>query len=318
MSEIKIVEYSKADKSSCIELLKNIFPGASDENTFQWRFESNLRHSPILICAKDRDKVVSFNSWLPWEFVYGDKIYLGYQSGESGTYQEYRRRGIWGNVLSYMDEIVQKRNIDFLFGFPSHMSYSQFYKSGYYPIGIFPYHLRLFNPLGITIAEKTGFGFDETPKHIITEYNKITPITDADYFNWRYRKNPKSYSILKYTENNNQAIFILRLSTYYNKKYHIRIKELLLLDCHFTSYNEIFISNAFKHIDKTYRRKAAFLRGFIGDNTDRGRAISNFFHFKITSRFETLCIKPAAKEIDWSVFFNHNNWDILPHVVDEM
>jgi GNAT superfamily N-acetyltransferase len=318
MLNIVTSEYYSADKTSCIKLLKNIFPGTSDEVTFQWRFESSLRHQPIMICAKDQDKVVSFNSWLPWEFVYKNKIFLGYQSGESATYPEYRRKGILGKVLRYADEIAQKRNADFLFGFPSPMIYNTFYKAGYYPVGILPYRLRLINPFGKATVSKTVYGFNDFPQHTIIEYNKITPVNDIDYFDWRYTKNPKSYSILKYTENNNEAIFILRPSIYYNTKYHIRLNELLLLDCHFTSYNEIFIRNAFKHIDKTYKHKASYLKGFINTNTDRGRAISQHFHLTIKSRHEIQCIKPIAKELDRSIFFNHNNWDLLPHIVDEM
>lgn len=318
MKDINIIEYSLADRASCIALLSKTFPNTSDEETFKWRFESNLRNPPIMICAKDQDKVVSFNSWLPWVFVFNNKIYRGYQSGESATYPEYRRKGIWGKVLRYADEIAQQRNIDFIFGFPSCMSYNAFYNSGYYPIGIFPYRLRLINPFEKNTVEKTDYGFNDFPQHIVTEYNSIIPINDADYFDWRYTRNPKSYSILKYTENNNQAIFILRPSIYVNKRYNIRIKELLLLDCHFTSYNEMFVSNAFKHIDRIYKRKAFYLKGFISEKTDRGRAISKHFHFKIKSRFEILCIKPIAKELDRSVFFNYYKWDILPHVVDDI
>jgi hypothetical protein len=318
MSDIIIAKYTPSDKASCISLLSTIFQGNSDEETFNWRFESNLRHSPILICAKDQEKVVSFNSWLPWSFRYQNKTFLGYQSGESATYPEYRRKGILGKILQYADEIAEKNNVDFLFGFPSYMIYRTFYNSGYYPIGIFPYRIRLMNPFAHRSSEKKYSDFSNLSPNSLCEYQKITPMDDADYRIWRYLKNPKKYLVCQFTENNNNAVFILRPTKYYNKRFHIKLDELILLDCHFSSYNEIFIRNAFKHIDKIFAKHAFHIRSFVNSNTDRGKAISNFFHFNIKSRFEILCIKPISKDIDRSVFFNYNNWDIMPHIVDEM
>jgi hypothetical protein len=318
MSKINISQYTPADRVSCIALLKTTFPGNSDENTFKWRFESNLLHAPIIICARDQNRVISFNSWLPWEFLYKDKTYLGYQSGESATYKEYRRKGIWSKVLNFADEIARENNSDFLFGFPSHMSYKSFYNAGYCPIGIFAYRLRLVNPLSSSIEEKTDKKVIKLSSDYPYERNKITPINNDTYFNWRYVNNTKRYLFLEYNENNNQAVFIVRPSEYINKRYHISVKEINLLDCNFTSYNEIFIRNAFKHIDKTFSRRALYIKSFISENTDRGRAIKKHFHVKLKSRFETLCVKPIRKNIEKSIFFNHNNWDILPHVIDEI
>jgi hypothetical protein len=318
MLDILISEYATADKPSCLTLLKTIFPGTSDEDTFRWRFESERAQAPIMVCAKDEDKVVSFNSWLPWEFKYKNKIYLGFQSGESATYQEYQRKGILGRILRHADSIAKKRNADFLFGFPSTMIYGTFYNAGYCPIGVLPYRLRLISPFGKASINKTDHEFDDFPQHMITERNKITPVNNAEYFKWRYKNNPKHYTVLKYTENNNQAIFILRPSIYYNKRYRLHINELILLDCHFTSYNQIFIRNAFKHIDNTYKRKVCYLKSFFNIHTDKGLALHQHFHLTIKSRFEIMCIKPITEDLDKSTFYNHNHWNLVPHIVDEM
>lgn len=318
MVDISITEYTTADRASCIQLLSNIFPGTSNEETFRWRFECNLQHSPLIICAKDGDRVVSFNSWLPWEFSYNNEIFLGYQSGESATYPEYRRKGIWGKVLCHADEIARTRSIAFLFGFPSHMSYRAFYHSGYYPIGIFPYRIRLMNPFDRRSSENTDYDLGSTASNTLREYNKITPVDDSDYQIWRYLKNPKQYLVCKFAENNNKAVFILRPTTYHNKRYHVRLKELILLDCHFTSYNEFFVKDAFRHIDKTFAGCVSFVRSFINENTDRGRAIRRHFHLEIGSRHEILCVKPILTDLTYATFLNHNNWDIMPHVIDEM
>jgi GNAT superfamily N-acetyltransferase len=324
MNDINIVEYNSKDRKSCIDLLKRTFPGTSDDGTFCWRFESRSRHSPLIICAKDKDKIVSFNSWIPWEFVHNDHTYLAYQSGESATYEEYRGKGIWGRVLRYADQVATERNIDFLYGFPSTMSYRAFYKADYCPIGIFNYRLRLINPFIKNEASKTDYNFDDFPPQTLYEKNKITPMNDADYFEWRYLKNSKHYDVIKYVENNNQALFIVNQEDYFNKRFRVKICELLLLDCHFTSYNQIFMENAFKYLDQIYSGKVFYIKTFLNENTDRGRAICKHFHirFKLNTRFmsrcEILCIKIINQNLDYSVFFNYNNWDIFPHVIDEM
>jgi hypothetical protein len=324
LSEFNIVEYNDKDRKSCIELLKRTFPGTSDEKTFIWRFESSLRQSPLLVCAKDRNIVVSFNSWIPWEFVHNNNRYLGYQSGESATYEEYRGKGIWGRVLKYADGIAKERNIDFFFGFPSTMSYNAFYNAGYHPIGTFNYYLRLINPFVKKVAAKMDCNFDDYPPQLLYEKNKITPVINANYLEWRYLRNPKDYEVIRYYENNNWAVFIVRKAVYYNKRYRIKFPELLLLDCHFTSYNEIFMANAFKHIDRIYSGKVFYMKTFLNEKVDRGRAIRKHFHIKFTSnirfksRFEILCIKIIKKSIDYTVLFNYYNWDIFPHVIDEM
>ena len=149
-------------------------------------------------------------------------------------------------------------------------------------------------------------------------------MNDADYFEWRYLKNSKHYDVIKYVENNNQALFIVNQEDYFNKRFRVKICELLLLDCHFTSYNQIFMENAFKYLDQIYSGKVFYIKTFLNENTDRGRAICKHFHirFKLNTRFmsrcEILCIKIINQNLDYSVFFNYNNWDIFPHVIDEM
>jgi GNAT superfamily N-acetyltransferase len=317
MPEIQIVEYQKEDRLQCIDLLKKTFPGNSDEKTFTWRFESNNKLKPLIVCAKDGDKVVSFNSWLVWDFKYNNETYIGYQSGESATDPNYRGKGIWSKVLKYADGIASERKIDFLFGFPSTMSYNAFYKAGYCPIGLFNFYIRLFNPfkkLHKNIMEHNSFKFAE---NLLFEKNKIVPMVDNEYIEWRYIENPKTYNILKYEENGNKAFFVVRIRHYYNKKYKFGWNEGFLLDCQFSSLNELFIKKAFKYIDSIYAGKIFNIRTFFNPNTAKGRAIQKHFSIRLNSSYEILCIKMINKKIDYNLLFDFNNWDIMPHVIDE-
>ena len=311
MDEIIIREYDIGERNECIGLLKKNFAG-SDENTFRWRFEMHNRKRPLLICAKHNNRVVSFNSWIPWEFAYRNNKYLGYQSGESATDLSYRGRGIWSRVLRYADKIAFEMGIDFLFGFPSKMSYGAFYKAGYYPISTNCFYVRLINPL----KRRAKGSIDIDPGYFfhskLTQFDKITPIFDYDYCKWRYTDNPKSFEVVEFTENNGEAIFFFR------KKKWKWLPELLLLDAQFNIYNEKFITRAFEFIDKSFSRRDFYMRTFFNENTDKGRALRKHFNMRVKSKHEILSVKPISNRLDNKVLLNFNVWNIMPHCVDSL
>ncbi len=95
-NSILIQKYDAAIGASCIELLKKTFPEARRKN-LAWRFESFTFANPIMICAKHQGKVVSFNSWIPWNLsimvnVTWDtnrvKVLLTYNLGERVFYRK--------------------------------------------------------------------------------------------------------------------------------------------------------------------------------------------------------------------------------------
>jgi len=318
IGDIQICEYTIEQKGSSIALLSRVFLGTTDEKTFSWRFESSLRDPPMIILAKDGNNVISFNSWIPWHFTYNNNTYIGYQSGLSATDPEYRRKGIWGMVLAYAEQIAKSKNIDFLFGFPSTMSYNAFYNAGYCPIGTFIDLIRLNNPFKRIKDKGNELDASIFQSQHLYESAKIIPAVDLDYIKWRYEENPKKYEFVKYVENNNQAVFVVRRNRYYNTRYRISIPEILLLDCHFTSYNASFISKSIRYLSNKYSRQCLWVRTFLNPSSNRGQIVRKNFHFQNRSRYETLCIRPIKENFNYSVFFDINNWDIFPHVKDAM
>jgi hypothetical protein len=103
---IDIIEYTAEYKNSCIDLLDKTFPSESNRDAFVWRFENKSANRPIIVCAIVANKVVAFNSWIPWRFVYKNKVYVGYQSGKSATDINYRRKGIFEKILRKADDLL--------------------------------------------------------------------------------------------------------------------------------------------------------------------------------------------------------------------
>jgi hypothetical protein len=311
MNNITFKEYSPEDRSGCIELLKSTFPDSND-STFKWRFESEKRRKSLIVCAKQGEKVISFNSWIPWEFRYNENIYLGYQSGESATDINYRGKRLFGKLLNFGEEIASKMGIDFLFGFPSKLSFNPFYRSGYYPISVNHYYLRVLNPFHKSEKRKTEippiFNFDQ----MLFQNNKITPSIDYNYYKWRYLENIKDYEVIEYSENNCVVIFVLRL------KKHKGMNEVLLLDFYSNTYNDVVFEHAIKYLDKVYSRKAIYVRTFFNENSDRGQLLKNYFTVRVKSKFSILVIKATSKRISTNILLNSRYWDLMPHCVDEL
>ena len=316
MRGIEIVEYTSDYRSSCIDLLERTFPGSGSEQAFAWRFERAEAGQPLMVCALDGDRVVSFNAWVEWKFQYGGRTYRAYQSGDSATDKRYRRMGIWGRILDAGEKIAAEREIDFFFGFPSAMSFGGFYKAGYQRVGAFPFSFRVINPLLQACEPMDGNG-DGIAHRCLVERDKITPVEDERYFRWRFTEGPRRYDVVHFSEESNDATFVLRRALYHNKRFNIRVPEVFLLECRFSSLNDPFVQSAFKHLDRLYSRKGLWMRTFFNEHTDRGKAISRFFHIRLKERFETLIVKAMRRDLDYDVFFNCRNWDVLPHVVDD-
>ena len=312
---VEIIEYKDEFKESCIELLDQALPTENNAEAFNWRFEDRGKNKPIIACALDNNKVVSFISWIPWSFQYEDKIYVGYQAGKAATDVNYRRKGIFSKLVVKGEFLGKERGIDFMFSFFGSTSYGAFIKNNYYPIGIYNYYIRLLNPLKKKDLEvNKNNNYEVIDFHSIVDRHKISPICDSDYFQWRYIKNQKHYNFVFYEETNNKALFIVRENI--KRKYFLTINELLILDCLFSSFNQLFIEHAIQYLSRMYASKVHYIKTFFNPNSDRGRALKRLFHVKRTASYQILMIKPISGEFNDTAFLNCNNWDIFPHLHD--
>lgn len=318
MKDIKIIEYSEEYRDSAMNLLKQTFPSLSKED-FSWRFDSSHdEHKPIIVCAVDSGKVISFNSWNKWLFMWEGKTFVGYQSGDSATDKNYRRMGIWRKIRSLGEQIAKDRGyIDFLFGFPGEMSFNGVLKEGHHHVGTYDKNIRIINPFLFYLnkKEKQFTSLDREPI-FLSQKNKITPVVDSKYIEWRYHRNPKDYRIINYSENNDLAMFVVRHGSYFNKRYRISVPEVKILDCRFTSYEESFVHNALKHIESLFSRKAVWLETFFNEGTEKGKALKHHFRLKFKNKGVKLTFQKINPVVDNDLFFKFDNWDLQPHVVD--
>lgn len=314
MGSILIREYEPQDRTSCIELLKRSFPGTSDEKSFQWRFETEKSYHPLLVCAMDNGTVVSFCSWIPWEFSYDNNHYIGYQAGEAATDVKYRRRGLFSRLLHYGEEIALERGAAFLFAFPSEkgLSYTPISNAGYVCTGHNFFRLRPVNPFLKSSEEHAGLDTKLEYTSMLIQSNLFTPVFNHSYCRWRFLQNPMTYNIIRFTQDNVSAFFVIR------KKKWRKISEVLLLDCQFGTYDNLFISRAFNHLSRICSREALYIRTFFNKYSDKGMALEKHFSFSVKSKSHPLLVKPLSAKIDHRSLYDLNYWDIMPHCIDDL
>jgi hypothetical protein len=320
MNKINIIEYNEGLRKSAIKLLEKVFDSPNQDLDFCWRFDvdNSEQYKPIIVCAIDSGKVISFNSWIKWLFKLEGKTYVGYQSGGSATDNQYRRMGIWGKTLRLGEQIAKERGyIDFFFGFPGNLSIGGLIKEKYLHIGTYDKNIRIINPFLFSLKEKeTNRVLECINSTFLSQKDKLSPIIDSKYMEWRYHMNPKDYQIINYIDNKQKAIFMFRQSRYYNKRYKISFPEVQILDCHFTSYDDKFIHNSFKYIDRIYSKKAVWFRTFFNKATEKGKVLINHFHLNIKDNNTKLFLKNINLSNEYRIFINFDNWDLLPHIVD--
>lgn len=310
MDKIIIKQYDGQERDACIRLLRQTFPGSSDESTFKWRFELNAGRKPLIICAMKGGTVVSFNSWIPWEFSFRNDRVVGFQSGESATDVRYRGKGFFAEILRAGCSAASDLGADFLFGFPSHISFGAFYKTGYHPVNTYFSYLRPINPLKTKPSESILVQPDSLFDSPLTQYDRITPVFDANYYKWRYTNNPKNYETIVFSRDNNTIAFFFR------KKKWKNLTEFLLMDVQLNTYNPVFIQTSINLLDRFLTRKAFCVRTFFNEFSHRARALIKYFPIRFKSKYHVLVVKPISTRLSANVVLDCNCWDIMPHCVD--
>jgi hypothetical protein len=125
------------------------------QEQYQERMMKNFYEHPyqrdksIRIAALDGEKVVGFQSFFHWPYLLDGKPMNTYQSGNSIVVPDYQSRGIFGRLLSYMDEIREGKQIDFLMGFPVGNSYNSFIRNKWANVLNLNWYVKIISPLSI-------------------------------------------------------------------------------------------------------------------------------------------------------------------------
>jgi len=201
----------------------------------------------IRIVSMDGDKVVGFQSLFFWPYSKNGKLYNSFQSGNSLVHPEYRGRGIFQNLLKYLDDYNKDLNIDFLMGFPVEMSFKSFIKCKWSNPLDLTWHVRFLNPFSFlfhTVKKRNLFQTTEQPLEQAQWPNTFRLNRDEHFKNWiRASRDTKNYFYFTYNEDNKIITFSLK-----ENRRNRWINELVIGDIQ-TNCNEIkFLNKAFRKL----------------------------------------------------------------------
>ena len=206
----------------------------------------------IRIVALDGDIITGFQSLFYWPYIKNDKIYRTFQSGNSIVHPSYRGKGIFQQLLNYLDNHNEDLKIDFLLGFPVEASFGSFIRNNWTNPFNLSWYLKLINPLAFLFSKNRLIkNFEKEPKLInpFSSDNIFRLNFDKDFQSWRSGfVDEKKYFYYNYTEGNLSITFGLKFnqrSKYFN--------ELIIGEIRTNSYDSVFLKKAFKNLIKKSR-----------------------------------------------------------------
>ncbi len=180
--------------------------GLPEVSFWRWKhFENPFGVSPTH-AAWDGDLLVGLRTFLCWRFACGSKTILAYRAVDTATHPDYRGRKLFTTLTRGLVEQLMAGPPAFVFNTPNHLSKSGYMKMGWQEWGIPRLAVRFFptyfltNRLG---SPRWPTQSAEWSDQISDAWVQLAPtvehqfadvfITDysADYFRWRYFRQPK-------------------------------------------------------------------------------------------------------------------------------
>lgn len=274
------------------------------------------KNKSIRIVATEGKKVIGFQSFFYWPYILNGIIYNSYQSGNSLVHPEYRGKGIFQKLLSYLDNHKAELNIDFLIGFPIIDSKNSLLRNNWQNLFNLQWYLKLVNPFSI-IFPVNKFKVNEVfPNTIHKNYYKNDSIrlsSSSDFLNWRrdYSKNSE-YIYFNYSES--EKIIQFQMKIVLRKKI---IKELQIGDINTNASDDIkFIENSLNALSKN-AKKLKFLTIItiaLNEHSDQNliKCLLNK-SYKRTNKSIFFMIKPF---IETNELLKLNKWVIYRSDID--
>jgi GNAT superfamily N-acetyltransferase len=240
----------KIDKEQIIALAQKIYGDVeiSKSNFFDWQYLDNPDGKAVVIVAKDEEKnnsIIGVESILPMNLMVNQKIIKASLSCNSYVDPDYRKKGIFSKLISFVKNESKTNNISCIYSVANDNSFHLFMKKNSHEISNLP---LLFRPVRLSnyfpfplntflhifdimwkikknnnqnIIEFNNY-FDESFEVLCKKVNERIPIIKhrtKEYLNWRYKDHPtREYKTFVLKENSNLEGYIITRKTIVNGK----------------------------------------------------------------------------------------------------
>jgi len=174
MIEIKLVNHKER-----IEELVDLFNIVMRPNQhkisldfWKWRHLENPLNPPEtkVIVAVDQERIVGANLFILEELRFKKKNMLIAQSCDTMIDPNYRRRGLFVQIIDFACEYFKEQGCNLFYGFPNSMSLPGFLKQGWQKVLPIEYLLRVNNPSAVIIQKLGNLALGKTLGFF---YNKL-------------------------------------------------------------------------------------------------------------------------------------------------
>lgn len=197
MSELEFHKIDGTDhEDELIALFNSVFERHATRDTWEYKHYKNPFQPSGIFCAFDGCKLVGMNAFMPMQYTDGRRVYNIVQSCESAVDPEYRRQGIFTNIILTAEKFYAAQGFDYFIGFPNPKnSYEGFLKIGWTNEGDVTLFRKPLNPLHMPIDPEQITYMDETEEfHAVTAQQILDaskalecahPYLTADFNRWK-------------------------------------------------------------------------------------------------------------------------------------
>jgi GNAT superfamily N-acetyltransferase len=126
---LEVRAYTVADQTACLSLLRRAHDPEFSEDRFTWLHEHCPHGRSLRTVCCDGERVVGFYAAIPKRVVVGNRILIAGRDVDPVVDPQYRRRGVFGQLLDYA--LHTFNGIDFFFNFANDVSRPGFLSRGW-------------------------------------------------------------------------------------------------------------------------------------------------------------------------------------------
>lgn len=233
---------TKDEKHNILALMQKIYPTYNYNNAFfEWEYLQNPVGKAKIFLAKDGKKVIGKYSLTPHMLVEKGKRFVIWRIQNVMIDPDYRKQGIFFQLMSYAHDLQHWTSKDIFWGFPNEKSFPYFEKYGFESQARYTF----WEYEGDSVAESNVQHFhikSENDFHFLNDelfsytfkYKKdyLNIVKDERYLTWRYNKKPDTqYEIYTIAENEEIiGYFVLKKYTNTENQISLHICELEIKD----------------------------------------------------------------------------------------
>jgi len=139
-SQIRVREYILGDEKNIIDLLKEVFKDWPRLEIpcfayyhWKWKYIDNPKKTNAISVAIDEDKIIGCDHGYYIDIKIGEKVFLGYQGGDSAVHPEYQGQGIYSQLNYVKYHLIQMKVCDFAYWATDNPKMIKFNRNRKYP-----------------------------------------------------------------------------------------------------------------------------------------------------------------------------------------